>query len=56
MAIGHVGKQTDREFERHDCGEVYASGTDMPAPVNNGHYGGPLIDCALPFANPIHQG
>jgi hypothetical protein len=55
MASEHMGKQEDLGFECQDCGEVYAPGADMAACVNDGHYGGPLVDSALPFASPVHQ-
>lgn len=55
MASEHGGKPKELGFEYHDCSEVHAPGADMPACVNDGHYVGPLIDCALPFASPVHQ-
>ena len=53
MANANSDQQEGPGYECHDCGEVYAPGADTSACVNDGHYVGPLVECALPYARPV---
>ena len=55
MTSEHVGKQKRLGFECHDCSAGYAPGARVCVRAADGHYMGPLVDCALPFASPVHH-
>jgi hypothetical protein len=56
MANGPVDDaREDLGYECHDCGERYAPGADISPCANDGHYVGPLVECAIPVAKPLSQ-